>query len=126
MAYTNATNLVSSQIEWLSTLEFYEKDLEILKKRLTEIINKNTHTEARSGAEHFQNQFIVQKNNIDELKHIIGEHAHLIYEDAKQHAGHVENKLAGKHKEIDAEIKDVEKILIELRQEFNRYASKWI
>lgn len=126
MTYSKATNLVGTPLEWLSTLEFHEKDLAILKKLLAEVVNKNTQRDSNANAEHFQNQFIIQQNNIDELKHIIGRHAHLLFNDAEQHAGHVATTLAKKNKEIDDEVKGIGKILIELRQEFNRYAAKWM
>jgi hypothetical protein len=126
MTYRKATDLEGTPLEWLATLESYEKDLKILKKLLAEVITKNTQADSKANAEHFQNQFIVQQNNIDELKHSIGQHAHLMFNDVKQHAGHVANTLANKHKEIDAEVKGLEKTLVELRQDFNKYAAKWM
>ena len=54
-----------------------------------EIAGKNSGLKARTGIEDFQNQFIVQRNNMDELKHTAKENAHLAFEELKQHAGHV-------------------------------------
>ncbi|MFM7300624.1 MAG: hypothetical protein ACKO1R_05725 [Crocinitomicaceae bacterium] len=36
--------------------------------------SKNTDKEVLKQVEHFQNQFIIQRNNIDELKHTIKIH----------------------------------------------------
>lgn len=126
MTYTNASNLGVEHGIWLGSLDFYEKELDILETRLAEVAGKNTDAEAKAGVEHFQNQFIVQRNNIDELKHKVNEHAHLVFEDAKHHAGHVETSRVNEHKKIDDTVKTFEKIINDLRQEFNNFLSKWM
>jgi len=126
MSYTNATNLSTEHKEWLDKLDFYEKELSILKDRLTEIAGKNSSLEARTGIEHFQNQFIVQQNNIDELRHTVKENAHLAFEEVKQHAGHVASGMVDEYKIIDDAIKSFEKVVNELRHEFNLYLTKWM
>lgn len=126
MSYTSTTHLGTEHKQWLSTLDFYEKELGILKERLTEIAGKNSSQEARAGIEHFQNQFIVQQNNIDELKHAVKENAHLAFEQAKQHAGRVSTGIVDEYKISEDTIKSFEKIMNELRHEFNLYLSKWM
>jgi hypothetical protein len=126
MSYTNASNLGAEHGQWLGSLDFYEKELDILENRLAEVAEKNTDAEARAGVEHFQNQFIVQRNNIDELKHTVNEHKHLVFEDAKHHAGHVESLRVDEYKKIDDSVKTFEKIIKDLRHEFNNFLSKWM
>jgi len=126
MSYTNAIHLGADHKTWLSSLDFYEKELDILETRLAEVAAKNTDFEARAGVEHFQNQFIVQRNNIDELKHSINAHAHLAFEDAKSHAGHIESTRLDEHGKLDSEVKLFEKIMNDLRHEYNGYLSKWM
>ena len=48
--------------DWISKLKFYDDEICILKNRLSEIISKNTQKDILAEAEHFQNQFIIQKN----------------------------------------------------------------
>lgn len=126
MSYTNAAHLSTEHKEWLGKLDFYEKELGILKERLTEIAGKNSSLEARTGIEHFQNQFIVQQNTIDELKHTVKENAHLAFEDVKQHAGRVGSGIVDEYKIINDTIKSFEKVVHDLRREFNLYLSKWM
>ncbi len=57
--------------EWLSKLKFYTDEISILKGRLEEIASKNNQQNVLAQVEHFQNQLIVQKNNIDEISHTI-------------------------------------------------------
>lgn len=126
MSYTNAKNLSAEHKEWLGKLDFYEKELGILKERLTEIAGKNSSLEARAGIEHFQNQFIVQQNNIDELKHTVKENAHLAFEEVKEHAGRVGSSMVDEYKIIDEGVQSFEKVVNELRHEFNLYLAKWM
>ncbi|MEY3049975.1 MAG: hypothetical protein RL365_2013 [Bacteroidota bacterium] len=57
--------------DWINRLEFYKEEITILKHILSEIANKNSGDEALKDVEHYQNQFIIQKNNLDELAHNI-------------------------------------------------------
>ncbi len=57
--------------EWLQNIAFYEDELKILKKQLSELSSKNTAFDIKTQVEKFQNQFIIQKNEIDILKHDI-------------------------------------------------------
>lgn len=126
MSYTTASNLIRGDFSWIRSLDFYEKELDILEERLAEVATKNTSLEARAGIEHFQNQFIVQRNNIDELKHEIKVHDHLVYEDARQHEGKVEVGLVTDHTKIEDAVKIFEKVIAGLRTEFYDFVSKWM
>ncbi len=126
MSYTNVSNLGVQHSEWLKMLEFYKEDLDILDKRLIEVSDKNSSTEARAGVEHFQNQFIIQRSNIQKLKHTVKEHTHHVFEDVKVHVGRVEEVLIGEHQKIDEDVKQFEKVINELRHEFNLFLTKWM
>jgi hypothetical protein len=126
MSYTNATHLTTSREESLKTLDFYEKELDISGNRLLEVAKKNTGGEAVTGIEHFQNQFIVQRRNITELKHRITANHHQAADDALHHAGKVEIMVAGANSQIGEDVKIFEKIFNELRQEFKVFLTKWM
>lgn len=126
MSYVTVSHCGTEHQEWLTSIDFYKNELKILQKRLTEIVEKNTSHEALEVAEHFQNQFIVQRNNIDELHHSINEHAHKTKTEAEQHAGHIDEAVAEEHDKIKEEFTVFEKVINELRQEFNEYLTKWM
>ncbi|MEJ0101572.1 MAG: hypothetical protein WDO19_02980 [Bacteroidota bacterium] len=77
-------------------------------------------------AEHFQNQFIVQRDNIDELKHSIHEHTDKVAEDIKEHAGKIETSLVGEHDKVGEQLISLEKTINDLRKEFNLFLAKWM
>lgn len=112
--------------EWLHAIEFYKSEFDLLQKRLAEIVSKNTSHEALEGVEHFQNQFIVQRNNIDELRHNINEHVHKVKLDAERHSNQIEEGRMSEHEKLKDEFSVFEKVVKELRQEFNAYLTKWM
>jgi hypothetical protein len=126
MSYTTVTQFGSDHLEWLKSIDFYEEEFDILQKRLEEIAGKNNGREVMVGVEHFQNQFIIQRNNIDELRDSINEHAGKVSVDAKKHAGKMETGFVGEHKQLRDRVRIFEKVVNDLRQEFNVFLAKWM
>jgi predicted small metal-binding protein len=126
MSFTNTTQVNAEHQEWLKSLDFYKEDIHILENRLTEISTKNTTFEARQGIEHFQNQFLVQRNNIDELRHKIKEHISTYGKKTELVEELVENEKLAEHENLKDEYLSFEKVIKDLRQEFNIYLAKWM
>jgi hypothetical protein len=59
---------------WLNKLLFYKDELKIMEKRILEVAERNTSKEVRALADHFTNQLIIQKEQIDILTHDIKSH----------------------------------------------------
>lgn len=119
-------HLHNLQNEALRGLDFYKEELTILQHRLEEITADNTGKEAMEQVEHFQNQLIIQKNNIDELRHAVNEHLSVLKAQLEQapdfvleSSGNVDDLLYDRYQTLA-------KIINELRQEFNRFAAKWM
>jgi len=55
---------------WSSEMNFFKDELSILQNRLNEVASKNTDTEVRKQIEHFQNQFLIQKEQLDIINHL--------------------------------------------------------
>ena len=89
-------------------------------------IRDSTTFEARQGVEHFQNQFIVQRNNIDELKHEVNIYVSKLGTDAQQHGGRMESNMLDEHAALHEKYEDFERVMNILRHEFNEYLSKWM
>jgi hypothetical protein len=126
MSFTNTTRVNAEHQDWLKGLDFYKDDIHILENRLTEIASKNTAFEARQGIEHFQNQFLVQRNNIDELRHNIKEHISTYGKKTELAAEVVENEKLAEHENLKDAYLSFEKVIKDLRQEFNIYLARWM
>ena len=126
MSYTSVSNIGNGHSDAMRGLNFYKEELRILELRLFEVASKNNSFEARQGIEHFQNQFVIQQNNIHDLRHKLDKHDANMAVDANMHAGHVNQVFIQEEQDILNEYRRLEKIIKELRREFNLFLSKWM
>ncbi|HMO32434.1 MAG TPA: hypothetical protein PKE63_14140 [Lacibacter sp.] len=126
MSTANPSILNYEHTDWLKAIDFYKEDLTILQKRLAEVSFKNTSKEAMAGVEHFQNQFIIQRNNLDELRHYINEHIQHFVQDITKHEDYVVPAIADEHARRKDEFESLEKVMADLRHEFNDFLAKWM
>lgn len=113
-------------IEWMNKLKFYTDDITVMKNRLSEIAAKNSHQDVLAQVEHFQNQFIVQKNNIDEISHTIKLDESAIEKEVNKNPVAVDHREMPAHSDERNAISMFEKNFNELRAEFNIFAARWM
>lgn len=126
MKEINIKHITNLHSDALRGLDFYEQEITILKKRLEEIAADNTGHEVAERVEYFQNQFLIQNNNIDELKHGIHENIQNIEDQIRQTGAYVKVNTAGENIKLYDQYISLEKVINEIRQEFNHFASKWM
>ena len=126
MKELNIKHITNLHSDALRGLDFYKQEITILKKRLEEIAADNTGQEAAERVEYFQNQFLIQNNNIDELKHGIHENIQNLEDQIRQSGAYVKVNTAGENLELYDQYIGLEKVINEVRHEFNRFASKWM
>jgi hypothetical protein len=110
----------------LRGIEFYKQELGILNTRLEEIAKGNTSREAAEGIEHFQNQFIIHRNQLDELRHSLNANEHEISVQLQKSNVFVDAPTATEHQILFDHYRTEEKIFNDLRHEFNQFAAKWM
>ncbi len=126
MTYTTINHCGINHSEWLKGLEFYDAEIDIMQNRLLEIVKKNNGKEMMAEVEHFQNQFIVQRDNIDQLQHDIRLHDKEVATEAQAHAGKMKSSGLDEHSKLQEQVESFEKVFNELRQEFKGFLSKWM
>ncbi len=125
MTYTTSLRMGNKHQEMNKILDFYEKDIEFLKTLLTEVLSKNNGFEVRAEAEHFQNQFIIQQNNIEELRKKVLLNKQEASVEAKSHAGKVDERLIVDIITTEKEVDRIEIIITGIRKEFKRFVANW-
>jgi hypothetical protein len=110
--------------DWLRELEFYKEELTILTKRLEEPASKNSSKEILAQVEHFQNKFIVLREQVDILKHDIHVREAEIENIAKDKPSHIDEKFTSVRDEMHSRMKDLAKNIADTRYEFNRFLAK--
>jgi len=125
MDQVKAYTLHEEHTGWLNKLHFYTDDLAVLQKQLELVVSKNNAPEFLALAEHFQNQFIMRKEQIDELRHAIKEHENYIESkvDTNPAAAHV--SLHDHTKERNT-VDSFEEAFNSLRREFIGFLSKYM
>lgn len=116
----------SENQNWLKSLEFYKEEISILNKRLQEVTGKNNAPDFLKEVEHYQNQFIVQRNNIDELAHAIKMNEKEIVKEVNANSIAVEHRKVESHEAEADFLGYFEKNFAELRTEYNKFLSKCI
>jgi len=124
---TSIKHLTNEHNDWLRGLSFYKDELQILKNRLTEVAGKNTGSEAVNMMNHYENQIALQATNIDTLRHSINGNLETIVAQLNDNTpGYIDQQLVSKHNQLRDDYFTQEKIVNELRHEFNRFAAKWM
>jgi hypothetical protein len=124
MQTTSIKKVTGNHDEWTNTLGFYKDELMICKKRLLEVVSKNTSKEIMQMVEHFQNQFLVQSENIDILRHDIKQHLKRVATEIQLHAGHVDKDELPVHFLLKDRFEMEQQVFTHLKEEFKQFLSK--
>ena len=114
----------SENSEWVSKLNFYKDEITILKERLAEVASKNSHKEVLAEVEHFQNQFIIQKNNIDEISHNVKMNEESLQKEINSNPIAVDHRKVEYHINEKNAVESFEKNFNDLRSEFKVFLAK--
>lgn len=111
---------------WIKKLDFYKEEITILKGRLEELASKNNDKEVLAFIESFQNRFIIQRNNIDEILHKVKENEQALINEIKRNPVAVDHRKMEYHVEEKDLVESFEKNFNDMRNEFNRFSAKWM
>ena len=125
MAFEDMTVVNAEHNEWLKGLDFYRDDLKIHERRLLELAGRSSDFELSRGIEHFQNQFLIQRNTMDELRHAIREHAASFGQQVSKGDGTHEGSMSVTHDALKDGYLSFEKVMNELRHEFTGFLERW-
>jgi|LauGreDrversion4_2_1035121.scaffolds.fasta_scaffold988949_1 hypothetical protein len=112
--------------DWNRGTAFYLDEISILSNRLREISIVYSNEEVKSQVEHFQNQFIIQKNNLEELKKKIKNHEHHLSQDAIHHAQHLTKETIEEHDQLRGQYMDLVKVIVELKHDFYKFVASYM
>lgn len=124
MQTTSIKKIDNKHIEWKKSLGFYKDELIILNKRLTEIAERNTGKDVMQMVERFQNQFLVQSENIDILQQDINEHITAIAQESLYNAGHINKNQVDNHQVLQERVEQQEMIFNDIKDDFMKFLCK--
>ncbi|MES2778618.1 MAG: hypothetical protein V4651_01855 [Bacteroidota bacterium] len=118
------TDLHTEKQNWLSALALSKDEIESFENRLEEIAKANNQVEITSKVEHFQNQFIRQREVMDILVHDIHAAESAMAHQVEANPVATEHKTAPDHTELRDRAETFTNLFAELKTEFNTFAAK--
>jgi chromosome segregation ATPase len=109
--------------EWQNKIKFYRGELKKLNEQLDEIVSRKPSSRVMASIEHFQNQFTIQNEVLDIMRHDFKQHENAI--EAKHNSlnsndpGLIEN-----HESHRERLAQFEKLFHDLRDEFHEFNQK--
>lgn len=111
---------------WTSKMNFYLDEISIFENRLSELVQRNTKVEVTSQIEHFQNQFIRQREVAQEVVSKSNDHEKFLVNYAKDNPVAIDHVFFADHTKLRDEVETFDKIFSELKKEFLAFVSKWL
>ncbi len=110
--------------EWRSAMELFMQELQGYNQRLNDVAGKNNKDVVLKQVEHFQNQFIVQKDNIQTMLHEIKIQEQNIAEDVRRDKILDETDIIGNQSFLREKVHTTEKIFVALKHDFYSFLAR--
>jgi len=115
---------------WANEISFFYQEIELFEGYLAEIGKRWTDSEVLSELEHYQNQFIIQKEQAEILTHDINVFQRNMSVYAKDNVSVLEHKhfdsKASENNKIADRVETYKSIYAELKKEFRVFLSKYM
>lgn len=112
--------------QWNCELFFWEDELRSFKIRLNELVSRWTDESVLAQLEHFQNQFLIQENAINELEQKINVHETNIASHTEKGQDVLDTRLVKNHIELRNKMEVQRLIYHDLKKEFFLFLSKYM
>lgn len=112
--------------QWISELEFFVTQITSFEERLGEIAVRNTGDEVKAKLEQYQNQFIRQREVIDQLKHKINGHETGLSSYAVAHPVAIDHTHFDDHTDLREEMEQFRTIYQELKDNYYKFVLQWM
>ena len=110
--------------DWKNVFQFFKDELRILHLRLTEVVERNSKRRVLAYVEHFQNQFIIQNEELDNLKREIHRLEAGVNRNIEFEGTAFSEEERGKRKLLSEKVRLAEKIFLETKHDFYRFLAR--
>lgn len=111
---------------WQNELNFRKQEINIYEQRLEYLVINQPDKTMMPQLEHFQNQFIRQKEVIDELNHEINVHEPSLQSLPTNTIEDSQKEIITVHKTIKSKIKQFRRIYLDLKRDYKRFSLTWM
>jgi polyhydroxyalkanoate synthesis regulator phasin len=106
---------------WLRSIDFFKQENSFLKNRLAEVVDGTTDRGFLAQAEHFQNQFIIKDEFLDEIRHEVNEQERDLTVQFRHQSFSADIVMKDRQQQLRGQMQYLEKEFSNLRYEFNNY-----
>jgi len=110
-------DLHKEHADWQNSIENLKEDISNLNEKLGSIVSRFAPRDVPSKVEHFQNQFILQKELLDIMRHDFKQYENKIEEEQNSGTSASTELMEIRHA-YRARLKEYSRILDELKEEF--------
>lgn len=110
---------------WTNQLTFYKQELVIFQERLEEVAVRNNRPEFQQHLSHFQNQLIIQNEQIDIAQHDLKVHEEALAKDAAHNPQNIQHQLYPDHTTERERMEVFFKLYDEMKHELMRFLATW-
>ncbi len=114
----------SEHDQWQNKLKFYRDEIKQFNNHLEGVANPGAPKDVMATVEHFQNQFIRQREVLDIIRHEFKEHENLIEKLENTNVAGAEENIQKLHNVQREKLDQFEKIFHEIRGEFNLFLNQ--
>ena len=117
--------LHGDHVKWNNELSFYQDSIKTFENRLAEVSEEYKKLETLKKIEHFQNQFIIQRDAVSKLKNQIQKHE-IIMTMAEKEGTSEELSVGDRnyHGLIEENMESHRRLFNELKEEFYTFITK--
>ncbi len=115
--YQQLQEMLAEHKEWQGKINFYKEEISKLRNELDAFVATDKSSDNLARVEHFQNQFIRQREVLDIMRHDFKQHENAI----ECHGKNPLQNLAAMHMAEREKLVVFEKIFRELREEFHSF-----
>jgi len=118
------TDLHFEHKQWLNESNFWRDEIKTYKNRLGEVVNRWTDKEVLAQAEHFQNQFILHNEKLDQIIHDINKHESKLSKYAIEHPVAIDHVHFDDHSDFRDRMDSQRTIYNDMKKEFFNFLRK--
>jgi len=111
---------------WVRSIDFFKQENAYLKNRLSQVVDKSFDKNFLAQAEHFQNQFIIKDEFMDELKHDVNEQSRVLRDRYLKTGLNLDESAARRQMNLREQVEFLERDFTKLRNEFNTYLAQML
>jgi uncharacterized coiled-coil protein SlyX len=120
------SNMHFEHRQWNRELAFWQDELKSFNNRLSELVNHYTSKEVLEQLEHFQNEFTLHGNVIEDLLEVIEEHEIRIAAQSKTGLNELDTQMSKKHMEFRKRMETQRDIYAKLKKDFFRFLETYM